>query len=41
MDIKEILTMVVTAAEDKKAQNPVALDIQGLSVIAEIGRAHV
>lgn len=35
MDIKEILTMVVTAAEDKKAQNPVALDIQGLSVIAD------
>lgn len=35
MEIKEILTMVVTAAEDKKAHNPVALDIQGLSVIAD------
>lgn len=35
MEVKDILNMVVTAAEDKKAQNPVALDIQGLSVIAD------
>lgn len=35
MDVKDILSMVVTAAEDKKAINPVALDIQGLSVIAD------
>lgn len=35
MDIKEILAKVVEAAEDKKAQNPVVLDINGLSVVAD------
>jgi ribosome-associated protein len=35
MDTKKILATVVEAAEDKKAQNPVVLNIQGLSVIAD------
>jgi ribosome-associated protein len=35
MDTKEILATVVEAAEDKKAQNPVVLDINGLSVVAD------
>jgi ribosome-associated protein len=35
MDTKKILATVVEAAEDKKAQNLVVLNIQGLSVIAD------
>jgi ribosome-associated protein len=35
MDTKKILATVVEAAEDKKAQNTVVLNIQGLSVIAD------
>lgn len=35
MEIKDLLKSVVEAAAEKKAQQPVALDIQGLSVIAD------
>jgi ribosome-associated protein len=35
MDVKEILKTVATAVEDKKGYNPVILDIQGLSVVAD------
>jgi ribosome-associated protein len=35
MEIKQILAMVVRAAEEKKAHDPVILDIQGLSVVAD------
>jgi ribosome-associated protein len=35
MEDKELLKTVVDAVEDKKAQNPVVLDIRGLSVIAD------
>lgn len=35
MTVNEILTTVVHAAEDKKAQDLVVLNIQGLSVVAD------
>jgi len=35
MELKETLKIVVNSIEDKKGQNPVILDIQGLSVVAD------
>ena len=35
MDMKEVLSKVVAAVEDKKAHDPVVLNIQGLSVVAD------
>ncbi|WP_025027621.1 ribosome silencing factor [Caldalkalibacillus mannanilyticus] len=35
MEVKQMLKTVVDAIDDKKGQNPVVLDIQGLSVVAD------
>lgn len=35
MQIEQVLEMVKEAAEEKKAQNPIVLDIRGLSVVAD------
>ncbi|GAB6990714.1 ribosome silencing factor [Paenibacillus pini] len=35
LQAEELLTMVVEAAEDKKAMNVVALDLKGVSMIAD------